>query len=88
MIVVIVRDLLPGHHRQRFDGVRVGSDRQPRIRRDLLQRCSTLRLPDEHPRDQTLAGIGDVRRDRVLAVHDHREGFAVIGFLERRLAAD
>lgn len=32
------------------------------------------------------AGIGDVDRYGVFTVHDHGEGFTVVGFLERRLS--
>ena len=34
------------------------------------------------------AGAGDPGRDRVFTVHDHGQGLAVVGFLERRLAAN
>lgn len=34
------------------------------------------------------AGVGDVRRHGVFAVHDHRQRLAVVGLLERGLTAD
>ena len=46
-----------------------------------LEGVASVGIALQHAADEAAAAVGDVRRHRVLAVHDARQRFAVVGLL-------